>query len=266
MYDKKLARSILERLEQAFPERPHLHDLKVALSDFEAVPAQDWLLAIQALRLDGKLDGVFLPDGTSIADAAALYITERGRLQLREPEVVRMETKSGLRVFICHSSGDKQVVRTLYNRLKSDGFTPWLDQENILPGQEWDSEIRQAVRTSDVVVVCLSESSITKEGYVQKEIKLALDVAEEKPEGAIFLIPARLEDCQVPRRLVGWQWVNLFEGHGYERLVAALHAREVQLHGRPSASGTSRYTGQPPTEYSASAAWRLRQPGAKGRV
>ena len=214
MYDKNLARSILETLEQAFPERLHLHDLKVALPDFEAAPTRDWLSAIQALRLDGKLDGVFLPDGTSIADAAALYITERGRLQLREPEVVRMETKSGLKVFICHSSGDKERVRTLYGKLKRDGFTPWLDQENILPGQEWDSEIRKAVRTSDVVVVCLSESSITKEGYVQKEIKLALDVAEEKPEGTIFLIPARFEDCQVPHRLVGWQWVDLFEARG----------------------------------------------------
>jgi muconolactone delta-isomerase len=248
MYDKNLARSILETLEQAFPERLHLHDLKVALPDFEAAPTRDWLSAIQALRLDGKLDGVFLPDGTSIADAAALYITERGRLQLREPEVVRMETKSGLKVFICHSSGDKERVRTLYGKLKRDGFTPWLDQENILPGQEWDSEIRKAVRTSDVVVVCLSESSITKEGYVQKEIKLALDVAEEKPEGTIFLIPARFEDCQVPHRLVGWQWVDLFEARGYERVVAALRARWEQIHGRPGASGTSRSTAQPRKE------------------
>jgi hypothetical protein len=248
MYDTRLARSILEKLEQALPQELHLRDLKAALPDFEGVPARDWLLAIQALRLDGKLGGKFLNDGTSITDAAALYITERGRLQLREAEGARMEPKPRLRVFICHSSADKEVVRGLYNRLKGDGFTPWLDEENILPGREWDSEIRQAVRTSDVVVVCLSESSITKEGYVQKEIKLALDVAGEKPEGTIFLIPTRLEDCQVPRRLVGWQWVDLFAVRGYERLVGALRAREVQLHGRPNASGASRSTGQPPMD------------------
>jgi hypothetical protein len=246
MRDETLARKILEILARAFPRKLHLQELQATLPEYKGLPAQEWLSAVQALRLEGELNGKFLPHGTSIADAAALYITERGRLQLRETEEARMETKPGLQVFICHSSGDREFVRTLYTRLKSDGFTPWLDEENILPGQEWDSEIRQAVRASDVVVVCLSESSITKEGYVQKEIKLALDVAEEKPEGTIFLIPARLEGCQVPRRLGGWQWVDLFEVRGYERLVAALRTRKAQRHIRPNASGSSRSAGQRP--------------------
>jgi hypothetical protein len=241
MYDATLAHSILERLEQAFPQKVSLPLLKAALPNFARVPDQDWLFAIQALSLDGKLDGKFLKEGTSLAAAAALYITERGRQQLRgSEEEGRMETMKELRVFMCHSSGDKNVVHKLCDRLKSDGFEPWLDQENILPGQEWDSEIRKAVRTSDVVVVCLSKSSITKEGYVQKEIKLALDVAEEKPEGTIYVIPIRLEECQVPPRLAGWQWVDMFKVRGYERLVASLRTREEQLYGRPRTPGTSR--------------------------
>ena len=114
-------------------------------------------------------------------------------------------------------------------KLKDDGFTPWLDEEDILPGQDWESEIRRAVRASHVVVVCLSESSLTKEGYVQKEIRLALDEAERKPPDTIFLIPARLEPCEVPDRLKGWQWVDLFDAHGYQRLVTALRKRKAQL-------------------------------------
>ena len=43
--------------------------------------------------------------------------------------------------------------------------------------------------------VFLSVDSVTKEGYLQKEIRQALDVANEKPEGSIFLIPARLDNC-----------------------------------------------------------------------
>ena len=93
-----------------------------------------------------------------------------------------------LSVFLCHASDDKSVVRELYEKLQRDGFDPWLDEENLFPGQDWKYEITRAVRDSDAVLVCLSKHSVSKTGYVQKEIKVALEVADEQPEGAIFII------------------------------------------------------------------------------
>lgn len=132
---------------------------------------------------------------------------------------------SPLRIFLCHSSGDKPEVRNLYQRLSSNGFDPWLDEEKLLPGQEWELEIAKAVQTSDIIIVCLSHKAINKAGYVQKEIKFALDKAKEQPEGTIFLIPLKLEECDVPERLKRWHWVNLFEEKGYERLMSSLRLR-----------------------------------------
>jgi outer membrane protein assembly factor BamD (BamD/ComL family) len=133
--------------------------------------------------------------------------------------------RRAIKVFLCHASGDKPSVRELYKRLIFEGVDAWLDKEKLLPGQDWRMEIPRAVRESDVVVVCLSNKSITKEGYVQKEIKFALDIAEEKPEGTIFLIPARLEDCIVPERLSRWQWVDLYEENGFIQLLRSLKLR-----------------------------------------
>ena len=135
------------------------------------------------------------------------------------------EAKRPLKVFLCHASGDKPPVRDLYKRLTAEGVDAWLDKEKLLPGQDWRLEIPRAVQEADVVVVCLSNKSVTKEGYVQKEIKFALDSAEEKPEGAIFLIPARLEDCVVPERLSRWQWVDLYEENGFIQLLRSLKLR-----------------------------------------
>lgn len=134
-----------------------------------------------------------------------------------------------LNVFLCHASDDKPAVRELYQKLQHDGFEPWLDEEDLLPGQDWKNEISKAVRNSDAVLVCLSEDSIAKTGYVQKEIRVALDVADEQPEGAIFIIPVKLEDCDMPDRLSAWHWVNLDDAGGYERLVAALMRRSIEL-------------------------------------
>jgi len=125
-------------------------------------------------------------------------------------------------VFLCHSSGDKEGVRRLYHRLRADGVSCWFDEEDLLPGQDWESEIGKAIRRSRFVLACLSNSSISKRGFVQKELRLALDVADEQPDGSTFLIPVRLEECEIPDRLKRWQAADLFKPMTYERLRRAL--------------------------------------------
>src|SRR2546426_3027669 len=134
-----------------------------------------------------------------------------------------------LRIFLCHSSGDKPTVRTLYQRLKACNVDPWLDIEKLLPGQDWEHEVRKAVRISDVVIVCLSRESIRKTGYVQKEIKFALDVADEQPEDTIFLIPLKLEECNIPTRLKHLHCVNYFQEDGFNKLMKALVSRSESI-------------------------------------
>lgn len=141
-------------------------------------------------------------------------------------------TAHPLRVFLCHSSGDKDSVRGLYRQLKTESdIDPWLDEEKILPGQDWDFEIENALRDSDAIIVCCSTESVNKEGYVQKEVKRALDIAEEKPEGTIFIIPLKLNACELPRRISRWQSVNLFDEDGYDKLLRALRHRASKLVG-----------------------------------
>lgn len=141
----------------------------------------------------------------------------------------KKQSKRLLQVFLCHSSGDKPQVRELYKRLLAEGFGPWLDEENLIPGQDWREEISKTVRNSDVVLVCLSAGAINKSGFIHKEIKYALDRADEQPVDSIYLIPVRLEECAVPDRLSRWQWVNLFDNNGYERLTRALKTCAAKL-------------------------------------
>ena len=143
-------------------------------------------------------------------------------------------------VFLCHSSADKPAVRELCRRLAAEGYEPWLDEQRLLPGQDWQLEIPKAIHQSQAVVVCLSRASVSKEGYLQKEIKYALDVVDEKPEGTIFLIPVKLEECEVPGRLLRWQWANLYEQGGYERLALALGARAHSVAGGAATEAPSR--------------------------
>lgn len=151
------------------------------------------------------------------------------------PDQHRVRYPGRLRVFLCHSSGDKAAVRELHRKLKGSGFSPWLDEEELLPGQDWRAEISAAIRACHAVIVCLSKQSVSKEGYLHKEILEAISSAEEKPDGAIFIIPARLEkEVHAPPKLERWQWVDLFEERGYARLTTALEARARALGIDPS--------------------------------
>ncbi len=153
-------------------------------------------------------------------------------------------TLRSLRIFLCHSSADKPAVRELYQRLSADGIDAWLDEESLLPGQDWQREVPRAVRQSHAVIVCLSKGSINQAGYLHKEIKFALDVVDEQPEDTLFLIPLKLEECDVPERLSRWHSVNLLSPSGYDRLLKALRFRADQLGGavaevQPSAETSS---------------------------
>jgi len=126
------------------------------------------------------------------------------------------------KIFLCHASDDKQMVKNLYKKLLSKNFKPWLDEINILPGQNWQLEIENAINDSDAILICLSKNSIKKNGFLQKEIMFALDKANEHSETSIFIIPVRLDNCEIPKKLSQWQYVDLFEKDGFDRLTNSL--------------------------------------------
>jgi outer membrane protein assembly factor BamB len=137
------------------------------------------------------------------------------------------KAKAPLKVFLSHASEDKPLVRKLCKRLQKDGFDPWLDDERLLPGMDWNLEIEESLRSSEAILLCISQLSIAKEGYIQREFKRAMQYMEEKPEGTIYLIPVRLDDCSMPYFIRELQWVDY--PAGYEKLVASLNLRSEKI-------------------------------------
>ena len=133
-----------------------------------------------------------------------------------------MKLSKQLQVFLLHARQDEEAVRRLYWRLRKEGADVWLDQEKLLPGQDWVYEICNAIHNSDVVIVCLSRQFIKQGGYRHEELKIALEMADSLDGGDIFMIPAQLGPCDLPDSLRRWQCVNLFEADGYKKLLNTL--------------------------------------------
>lgn len=137
-------------------------------------------------------------------------------------------------IFLAHASEDKEYVRFLYKELKSKGLEPWLDEVNLMPGEKWDNKIKEAIKKSRFFVACLSSRSISKNGYVQKELKVALSELEQKSANVVYFIPALIEDVVLPEITVGtidltdYQAIKLYENDGINKLISYL-AKEVSV-------------------------------------
>lgn len=132
-----------------------------------------------------------------------------------------MKLLKPLRIFLLYARRDEEAVRRLYRRLLREGADVWLDREKLLPGQDWQYEICKAIRGSDIVIVCLSKRFNKEGGFRHEELRVALEKANSLPAGETFLIPARLQRCDMPEPVRRWQRVDLFEADGYKKLMAA---------------------------------------------
>jgi formylglycine-generating enzyme required for sulfatase activity len=137
--------------------------------------------------------------------------------------------KSEIQIFLAHASEDKPAVLALYNRLKQAGYKPWLDEEDLIAGQIWRDEIPKAIKASQIFLACLSAKS-AKQGYIQRELRIALDILGEMLPGTIFFIPMRLEECEIPDLRSAEVGLNLRDIHrldywkenGFEQLERAI--------------------------------------------
>jgi hypothetical protein len=100
----------------------------------------------------------------------------------------------------------------------------------LVPGQNWKVEIQSAIRRAGVFWACLSSCSVAKEGYVQTEFKTALSAYSERPPGTIYIIPVKLDDCEVPGMQIPDQgitlrdihWVEIWQDSGIQQLAKAI--------------------------------------------
>lgn len=145
-----------------------------------------------------------------------------------------MSDNRKLHVFFSYSSKDRPEVMSLYKRLTQiTWIDAWVDVEKLLPGHKWDMEIANAVADADIIIVCCSKESVIKDGYLQRELRYVLDEALEKPEGSIFIIPLRLNDCELPRILKDLEYADYFppdqRDTEYNRLMLSLKSRAKHL-------------------------------------
>ena len=146
--------------------------------------------------------------------------------------------------FISYSHEDKAFARRLHDALQGRGIRCWLDEKQLLPGDDIHEQVDRGIRLWDKVLLCCSEHSLTS-SWVDAEIDKAFQkeqaLMKERKMKALVLIPLNLDGylfdrwangkaSQVRSRLAadfrGWQKSHSKCAEQIEQVVRALRADE----------------------------------------
>jgi hypothetical protein len=141
-------------------------------------------------------------------------------------------------VFVSYAKEDLGLARKLRQALETAGFKVWLDQDSICPGADWKLAIERAIASGAFFIACFSNNSQRRTtSYMNEELQLAIEQLRKMPDDAIWLIPVRFSDCQIPafeirsgRNLRSKQWVDLYLDWeaGVKRILTVLSGRSVR--------------------------------------
>lgn len=99
------------------------------------------------------------------------------------------------RVFLCHSSKDKDFVERLAFDLEKVNVGVWFDKWEIRVGDSLIEKISKGIELNDYLAIIISTNSIESE-WVKREVNAAL--MRELEEKKVVVLPILIEDCKIP--------------------------------------------------------------------
>lgn len=122
------------------------------------------------------------------------------------------------RVFISYAKEDSDRVRIFADYLLKKGLNVFIDTDFLKIGDDWSQTILDKIGSSDFFIICLSETAVTKKGFVQKELRYAYGLQDYMPGESAFILPLRLNECKPPRNLDKYQYVDWFANNDIKTL------------------------------------------------
>jgi hypothetical protein len=108
------------------------------------------------------------------------------------------------RVFISHATEDGDMVAELEGVLERHGVSCYVATKDVRPGEPLTTKVKNAIETSDALVVLLTKNSIASP-WVQQEIGHA--------EGKMPIIPLKVTGVRPPAMLEGRECILYNEGN-----------------------------------------------------
>lgn len=158
------------------------------------------------------LVSLLVAGGASIVAAATTW--ELGRLRKHEPNPGQ--------IFIIYRRTDLERARELSDWLRDSGYSPWLDVEDLSPGENWKEAITTAMGKSNGALVIVSREAGPDESTFEKEISQAFSTIRSRTPDVSPVIPVMMGDEAIPESLRELHAVDFRDPRARSKLASSL--------------------------------------------
>jgi hypothetical protein len=116
----------------------------------------------------------------------------------------------------------RETRQRIAEELRGRGYNPWLDTEEIAPGQRWAPSILQGLANSAVALLLVSKNLDMKTSFVQSELEMAMKTMSSRDESSSPVIPIKLDDAPLPQEVEDVHWLDLREENAFDHLERGL--------------------------------------------
>lgn len=127
-----------------------------------------------------------------------------------------------MKIFLSYPSERLEDAKTVYRFVRSVDLECWWDKENLIGGQDWNRERRDAQAAADIIILICSEETTGRNGVIQREINEALDASRDRRPDQIYVVPLRTAAIDLPTEITRYQYIDIFQSGWRTKLAITL--------------------------------------------
>jgi TIR domain len=188
-----------------------VHSIYLLTEGGQKINIEDFRVEFENIGKPGRLKARYqLPENEKRFDL--------GELEIKDGAILLPVTMA----FISYAREDQEKVVSISRDLNEHGIITWFDERMLLPGDNWQLRIEQAIEEADYFLLFLSSQTIDRIGYKNRELHLALYQQSLRPADKRFIVPILLDDCKPPHDLQKLNWVKTTDQNWFKKLLKAI--------------------------------------------